>query len=237
MITAAEPPSHRASAFAGSLVVHAALLALVAALVPAWGVFSSGNLLRESTACLRPCGIVTIRVAVRSAAAALALPLHAASAQPRYAARATALPSPLQVVIVGAANRAGESELRPTTLAFNPPIKIVAVPALAPPISQSLDAIPRLLTEKLAAGNWGSRFDSPTLRDRALLRDLLAKLPKGGSVVVVVDDRGRATDVQITASGLDAATISDLRARLLAASYAPVERDGVAFSGSLRISR
>jgi hypothetical protein len=74
------------------------------------------------------------------------------------------------------------------------------------------------------------------LLDRTLYDDVIAKLPKRGTITIAVDDRGRATEVSIDAPGLDPTVIADLRARLLAARYATVERDGIAFNGTLTIS-
>jgi hypothetical protein len=91
------------------------------------------------------------------------------------------------------------------------------------------------VSEMLGPANWGSGFDAPTLRDRVLYEELVATLPEHASVTIAVDDRGRARSVEIEAPGLDAATIEELRRRLLVASYAPVERDGIAFDGTLRI--
>jgi hypothetical protein len=84
--------------------------------------------------------------------------------------------------------------------------------------------------------NWGSHFDTPVLLDRTLYDDVVAQLSKRATITIAVDDRGRATNVRIDAPGLDPATIADLRARLLAARYASVERDGIAFEGTLTIS-
>ncbi|MBV8600291.1 MAG: hypothetical protein JO359_01880, partial [Candidatus Eremiobacteraeota bacterium] len=88
----------------------------------------------------------------------------------------------------------------------------------------------------LGPGNWGSHSDSPTLLDRGLYDEVVALLGKRGTVVVSVDDQGRATEVRITATGIDPALLDDVRKRLLAARYAPVERDGIAFDGRLRIA-
>ncbi len=237
MITAAEPPSHSVRAFAGSLALHACVLALLAALVPAWNALSDGNLLRESATCIRPCSILMVRVAPRTAAAAYLEPRasHARFARPSRTgsnARAAA-----QEVTVRAGSAGGFA--RPTALAINPPSKIVAIPFVAPPASVAIEDVALTQRASLVQGHWGwgSRFDTPTLRDRVLYAELLEKLPKGSIVTIVVDDRGRATGVRIVAPGLDGATIADFRARLLAARYAPVERDGVAFSGSLLIRR
>ena len=88
----------------------------------------------------------------------------------------------------------------------------------------------------MGPGGYGQHYDSPTLRDRALYDEVVAKIGKRGSVTIAVDDEGRATQVQINAPGLDAATLDDLRRRLLGARYIPVERDGIAFDGQLRIA-
>jgi hypothetical protein len=238
MITAAEPPSYPARAFAGSLALHGGLLAIVAALVPAWNVVSQGNLLRESAPCFHPCSIVTVRLAPRTAAAAFSEP-HASSRLPAPPSRSgkTVSPPPATEIIVESGAPHGIAH--PTALAFNPPSKIVAVPFVAPPMTVALEHVDLSRRAVPPPGNWGwgSRFDSPMLRDRALYDELIEKLPKGASVTITVDDRGRATDVHILAPALDDATIADLRAKLLAARYAPVERDGIAFSGSLRINK
>lgn len=87
----------------------------------------------------------------------------------------------------------------------------------------------------LGPANWGSRIPTPILRDRALLEEVLARIGSRGLVTIAVDDEGRATDVKIKAPGLDAAVAEDLRKRLLAARYIPLERDGVAFEGTLQL--
>lgn len=119
---------------------------------------------------------------------------------------------------------AAASRLQPNTLSANP-----SSGALTPPQTAAAQT-------GLGPANWGSHFDTPTLRDRSLYDDIVAKLPTHGSVTVVVDDQGHATDVRIDAPGLDPAIIADWRKRLLVALYAPVERDGVAFDGTLTIS-
>ena len=119
---------------------------------------------------------------------------------------------------------AAASRLQPNTVSANP-----ASGTQTPP-SQTVQQV------ALGAANWGSHFDTPTLRDRTLYDDIVAKLPQRGKVTVVVDDQGHATDVRIDAPGLDPAIVADWRKRLLAALYAPVERDGVAFDGTLTIS-
>ncbi|MGH7662396.1 MAG: hypothetical protein ACRENA_15930 [Vulcanimicrobiaceae bacterium] len=236
MITAAEPPSHPARAFAGSLALHGSLLALAALLVPAWNVVSQGNPLRESAPCSGPCAIVTVRLAPRTAAAAYSEPRVSSrrAPQPSHSGRNFASAPAAEVVVT-----TGVPLGNPTALAINPPSKIIAVPFVAPATTLAIEHIDLIHHAVASTGNWGwgSRFDSPTLRDRTLYAELIEKLPKGGSVTVVVDDRGHATDVRIVAPGLDAATIADLREKLLAARYAPVERDGIAFSGSLLIRR
>lgn len=238
MITAAEPPSHPARAFAGSVALHGGLLALAAALIPAWNVVSQGNLLRESAPCVHPCSIVTVRLAPRTAAAAFS--------ERRTSSRLPAPPSrsgksiasaPITEIVIARGAAAGIAH--PTAFAINPPSKIVAVPYVAPPMTVALEHVDLSRRAVPPPGNWGwgSRFDSPILRDRTLYAELIDKLPKGASITIAVDDRGRATEVRIVAPGLDDATIADLRAKLLAARYAPVERDGIAFSGSLLIRR
>jgi hypothetical protein len=117
------------------------------------------------------------------------------------------------------------SRLQPNTISTNPGEGVET-----PPPAQT-----HTTQVSLGPANWGSSFDVPALRDEALYDELIAKLPKSGSVTITVDDQGRAKSVVIDAPGLDAATIDDLRRRLLAALYAPVERDGIAFDGTLRI--
>lgn len=238
MITAAEPPSHCARGFAGSLVLHGCLLALAAVLVPAWNVVSQGNLLRESAPCAGPCSIMTIRVAPRTAAAAYSE--ARTSSRPPAPAPGSAKNAPSQPATEIVVATGGPSGIaRPTAFAINPPSKIVAVPIVIPPTTIAIEHLGIAHRAAIVSGNWGwgSRFDSPTLRDRALYDELIGKLPKGASVTVAVDDHGNATEVRILAPGLDPATIADLRAKLLAASYAPVERNGIAFSGNLLIRR
>lgn len=238
MITAAEPPSHPARAFAGSVALHGGVLALVAALVPAWNVVSQGNLLRESAPCAHPCSIVTVRLAPRTAAAAFSEP-RASVRQPAPASRSgkSISTAPATEVVVAAGAPPGIAHK--TALAINPPSKIVAVPYVAPPTTVAIEHVDISRRAVPPPGNWGwgSRFDSPILRDRTLYAELIETLPKGASITIAVDDRGRATEVRIVAPGLDDATIADLRAKLLAAHYAPVERDGIAFSGNLLIRR
>lgn len=117
------------------------------------------------------------------------------------------------------------SRLQPNAISANP-----ADGVEVPPLQH------RTTRAVLGPGNWGSGFDTPTLRDRALYEKVIAMLPKRASITITVDDQGRATNVQVDAPGLDAATLDDLRRLLLAAHYAPVERDGVAFDGTLRIT-
>ncbi|MGH7329083.1 MAG: hypothetical protein ACREJX_12100 [Polyangiaceae bacterium] len=117
------------------------------------------------------------------------------------------------------------SRLQPNTISTNPGDGVETPPPVQTHTTSTV----------LGPANWGSSFDVPTLRDRALYEELIAKLPKGGIVTITVDDQGRATNVVVDAAGLDAATLDDLRSRLLAARYAPVERDGIAFDGTLRI--
>lgn len=84
-------------------------------------------------------------------------------------------------------------------------------------------------------GNWGSKIPAPILRDRALLEEVLARIGSRGTVTIAVDDEGRATEVKFKAPGVDAAILEDLRKRLLAARYIPLERDGIAFEGTLQL--
>lgn len=118
------------------------------------------------------------------------------------------------------------SRLQPNTISANP-----GEGTMTPPPVET-----RTTRAVLGPANWGSGFDVPILRDRALYDEIISKLPKHGRVTITVDDQGRATNVQIDAPGLDAATLDDLRQRLLVAHYAPVERDGIAFDGTLRIT-
>ena len=237
-ITTAEPPSHPARGFAGSVALHGGLLALAAALVPAWNVISQGNLLRESAPCANPCSIITVRLAPRTAAAAYSEPRES-SRQPAQPSRSGKSLSPASETAIVVVRGAPAGFAHPTALAINPPSKIVAVPYVAPPTTVAIEHVDLSRRAVPPPGNWGwgSRFDSPTLRDRTLYAELIERLPKGSSITVAVDDRGHATEVRIVAPGLDDATIADLREKLLAARYAPVERDGIAFSGSLRINK
>ena len=239
MITVAEQPSHRARALAISLVLHGSLLVLIVALVPGWRGVPWGNALREAAGCLRPCGIVTIRLLTHAAAASVVparRPLPNPQVAPGPEPRANA-PAPAggDAIVVQPARHPGD--VAPVAFSLRPPATIVAIPPVAPPSSVTVKDVTLHVRSDLAPGNWGSRFDSPALRDPALYDELLAALPKGGSVTITVDDHGRATDVHIVAPGLDAATLAKLRERLLAASYAPVERNGVAFEGKLKIAR
>lgn len=116
------------------------------------------------------------------------------------------------------------SKVQPNTIGANP----------SNGIETASDASPKRGT--LGPANWGSHADIPTLRDRALQDEILAKIGRRGVVTIAVDDQGRATEVKINVPGLDAAAIDDLRKRLLAARYIPVERDGIAFDGTLKIA-
>ena len=235
MITAVEPRSHRTPALAISLALHGSMLLAVAALVPAWHFATHGDFFRNATQCVPPCGLVTVRVLQR-AAAAIAAPLPDRALQvpkPMLSREGSAVEVSAPVVVpAGSATGA-----RPIVRLLDSTTRIIALPAVQPtPIAMlSLDNVATRLRSTLAPGNWGSRFDTPTLRDRALYDEIVARLPKGGSITILVDEHGRATDVLINAPGLDAATVDDLRARLLGARYAPVERDGVAFDGKLKI--
>jgi hypothetical protein len=116
------------------------------------------------------------------------------------------------------------SKMQPNTIGANP----------SNGIETASDASPN--RGMLGPANWGSHADIPTLRDRALQEEILTKIGRRGVVTISVDDQGRATEVKINVPGLDAAAIEDLRKRLLAARYIPVERDGIAFDGTLKIA-
>lgn len=240
MITVAEQPSRRAQALALSVLLHGSLLVLAVALVPAWRGAPWGSALREAAGCLRPCAMVTIRLLTRAAAASflparrpLPNPKPATGAAPRR--NVAAVPAGGAAILVQPSRHAGD--VAPVTFSLHPPTKVVAIPPAQPPSAVAVQDVTLHVRPEPAPGNWGSHFDSPALRDGALYDDLMATLPKGGSVTITVDDHGRATDVRIVAPGLDAATLAKLRERLLAASYAPVERNGVAFEGKLKIAR
>lgn len=236
MITAVEQPSHRTRALAISLALHGSLLVLIAATVPAWRGVPWGAALRE--ACLQPCGVVTIRLLTHAMAESMAPPNRTlvrpqrlpGAARPRSDVAAAS-----GVTVVVAAAPRGRA-VAPVAFALHPPA-VVALPPLMPSTTVSLQDVRLHVRPDLAPGNWGSHFDVPVLRDRDLYDELLAALPKGSTVTIAVDDHGHATDVRIVAPGLDAALLAKLRERLLAASYAPVERNGVAFEGKLKIAR
>lgn len=220
----------------------------------------------ETSLCVSPCGrVFAIRIERRARAAAdLGIRRIAQTLMPEFHAPAKSVPAEhpattprifhdsikaarvhpqasrpaeAQVAASGAAgaNRnlsattpspqiAVASRIQPNTVSSNP--------------SSGQTQPPQVATTQvgLGPGNWGSHFDTPTLADRDLYNEIIAKLPSRGSVTIVVDDRGRATGVKIDAPGLDPAIVADWRKRLLAALYAPVERDGVAFDGTLTIS-
>lgn len=234
MITFAEPPSHRSRALAISVVLHASVLALLAALLPAWHAMARGYGFLDSAACARPCEVVTIRLLAQVRALARAPSPHAVwAAQGRSLAPAGPIESVGRALVVAAAPRKGS--LTATAFSLSPPRDIVAVATVQPSVAGLFENVTIRPREILAPGNWGSHFETPALRDRALYDELVALLPKGGSVTILVDEHGHASDVRIVAPGLDPAMLASLRQRLLAARYAPVERDGVAFDGTLQI--
>jgi hypothetical protein len=264
MISVAKQPSYRTPAFALSIALHVCVLGLVAALVPLWHVTVNGYGLRDvATICASPCGrVFAIRIERRARAAATegikriaetimpSMAHQTAIAQrpiPAYRTVSTshriapehATAAKAQVVTTGLEGTnpnvslarpavqaaVTASRLQPNTISANPSS------AETPPVTQA-----NSLESQTGPANWGSHFDTPVLLDRTLYDDAIAKLPKRGTIKIAVDDRGRATDVSIDAPGLDPAIIADLRARLLAARYATVERDGIAFNGTLTIS-
>jgi len=263
MISIAKQPSYRTPAFALSIALHVCVLGLCAALIPLWHVAVNGDGLRDvATICASPCGrVFAIRIERRARAAATegikriaqtimpAVTPHTVSAQrpiPAYHTSATshriapepAAASRAQLATTGlegtnpnasvarpaVESGAAASRLQPNTLSANPSS------AETPPVTQTKSEA------QTGPANWGSHFDTPLLLDRALYADVMATLPKGGAIMISVDDRGRATGVRIVAPGLDPAIVAELRARLLAAAYASVERDGIAFEGTLTIS-
>jgi len=264
MISVAKQPSYRTPAFVLSIALHACVLGLVAALVPLWHVTVKGYGLRDMAAmCTSPCGrVFAIRIERRAQAAATEgikriaqtimpstvhqtviaqRPIPAYRTAPRShrtapehatAAKAQVMTTGLEgtnpnVSLTKPAAQAAvtASRLQPNTISANPSS------AETPPVTQT-----KSLESQTGPANWGSHFDTPVLLDRALYSDVIAQLPKRGTITIAVDDQGRATEVRIDAPGLDPAIIADLRARLLAARYATVERDGIAFDGTLTIS-
>ena len=264
MISVAKQPSYRTPAFALSIALHLGVLGLVAALIPLWHVAVEGYGLRDVAAiCDSPCGrVFAIRIERRARAAATeglrrltqtimpkaathtvaaqrpvphyrtaatahrVAPEHAAAARAQLASAGVEGTNPnVSVAMPTAAAAAAASRLQPNTISANPSS------AQSPPVTQT-----KSVESQTGPANWGSHFDTPVLLDRTLNGDVIAKLPKGGKVTIAVDDTGHATDVRIDAPGLDPAIIADLRARLLAARYATVERDGIAFEGTLTIS-
>jgi len=259
MITTAEPPSIQIRAYALSLALHLCALGLLAALFPLWHAASGYGSRDEAEACIAPCGrVFAIRIERRARAAAtlgirrLAETLlppesHVQSIAAQRASQRTFSDSPkarnsqheaatstAQLVSTGAGgsnanisvstaeDSASASRLQPNALSANP--------------SSGTEPMTEARTQaQLGPANWGSHFDAPTLRDRELFDEIVAKLPKRGSITIAVDEQGRATDVRIDAPGLDPATVDDLRKRLLSAHYAPVERDGIAYDGTLTI--
>ncbi len=262
MISIAKQPSYRTPAFALSIALHVCALGLVAALVPLWHISVNGYGLRDVAAmCASPCGrVFAIRIERRARAAATegikriaetimpSVAHQTAIAQrpiPAYrtlsashrvapehatAAKAEVVTTGLEgtnpnVSLAKPAAQAAASRLQANTISANPSS------AQTPPVTQA-----RSVESQTGPANWGTHFDAPVLLDRALYSDVIAQLPKRGTITIAVDDRGRATDVRIDAPGLDPSVIADLRARLLAARYATVERDGISFDGTLTIS-
>lgn len=264
MISVAKQPSYRTPAFALSIALHVCVLGLVAALVPLWHVTVNGYGLRDVAAiCTSPCGrVFAIRIERRARAAATEgikrieqtimptmarqtviaqrpvpayrtvstshriAPEHATAAKAQLVSSGLEGTNPnVSLAKPAEAAAAAASRLQPNTISANPSS------AQAPPLTQT-----RSVESLTGPANWGSHFDTPVLLDRTLYDDVIAQLPKRGMITIAVDDRGHATDVRIDAPGLDPAAIADLRARLLAARYATVERDGIAFDGTLTIS-
>jgi len=264
MISAAKQPSYRTPAFVLSIALHLCALGLVAALIPLWHITVNGYGLRDvARICASPCGrVFAIRIERRARAAATegikriaqtivpAVTPHTLIAQrpiiayhtaaishrvapaPAVASKAHLATTGLQgtnpnvsVAAPAVESGAAASRLQPNTVSENPSS------AEAPPVAQT-----KSVEAQTGPANWGSHFDTPVLLDRALYDDVTTTLPKGGTITIAVDDRGRATDVRIVAPGLDPAVVADLRGRLLAARYASVERDGIAFEGTLIIS-
>lgn len=264
MISVAKPPSYRTKpALALSIALHVCALGLVAALVPLWHVTVNGYGLRDVAAlCASPCGrVFAIRIERHAQAAATegikriaqtllpsvvrdqsvaaqrpvpvyrrrtnaerTAPEHAAAAEAQLVTTGLEGTNP-NISLATPAAQAAAARLQPNSISANPSN------AETPPVTQS-----RSVEAQTGPANWGSHFDTPVLLDRTLYNDVVATLPKRSTITITVDDRGRATDVRIDAPGLDTATIADLRARLLAAHYASVERDGIAFDGTLTIS-
>jgi len=261
MITVAEPPSLARRAYALSLALHLCALALIAALVPLW--HASGYGLRdEAAACSAPCGrvfAISIERHARAAAtmgfrriAETLIPpvtnVRSAVAQPvvqfhayRVSPKATAWHHDTSTSTAQLASAGDGGTNRNLSTVTAPPAEVASASRLQPNAvsanpsrgSETLND-PRK-SDMLGPANWGSHFDVPTLRDRSLYDEIVAMLPKRGSITIVVDDQGRATAVRIDAPGLDPAVIDDLRKRLMSAEYAPVERDGISYDGTLII--
>lgn len=262
MISVAKQPSYRTPAFALSIALHICVLGLVAALVPLWHVTVSGYGLRDVAAtCTAPCGrVFAIRIERRARAAATEgikritqaimpsmthqtviaqrpipayrtvstshriAPEHAAAAKAQVVTTGLEGTNPNASLAKSATQSAvAASRLQPNTISANPS-------------SAETPAQTKSVESQTGPANWGSHFDTPVLLDRTLYDDVIAQLPKRGTITIAVDDHGHATDVRIDAPGLDPAVIAALRERLLAARYATVERDGIAFDGTLTIS-
>jgi hypothetical protein len=264
VISAAEPTSYQKRAFALSLALHACVLGLLVALLPLWQATVSGYGLHDlASVCAAPCGrVFAIRIERRARAAATAgirrvaqallpaTPIEHSIAAQHPISRHVYRESPAAHKTAPEGMQAATAALASTGNAGSNPNPTVATPAAAV-IASASRLQPNALSANPSSGvqpaqphsdaqmgpaNWGSHFDTPTLLDRALYGDVVAQLPKGGRVTIVVDDQGHATDVRIDAPGLDPTVVAQLRARLLAARYASVERDGVAFDGTLTIS-
>ncbi|MGH7715622.1 MAG: hypothetical protein ACREML_06440 [Vulcanimicrobiaceae bacterium] len=266
MISIAKPPPHRtAPALALSIALHVCALGLLAAVVPLWHITVNGYGFRGvATLCAAPCGrVFAIRIEHRAHAAATEgikriaqtllpsavrersvpaqrpVPAYRKAANAMRTAPEDAAAETAQLVTTGMAGTNPNASLATpvaqaaVSAARLQPNSISANPSNAdtPPVTQS-----KSIQAQTGPANWGSHFDKPTLLDRALYDDVVAKLPKRATITIAVDDHGRATDVRIDAPGLDPAAIADLRARLLAATYAAVERDGITFEGTLTIS-
>ena len=263
MISVAEQPSYRTPALALSIGLHVCVLGLLAALVPLWHMTVKGYGFRDVAAlCTAPCGrVFAIRIEHRAQAAATeGIKRIAQAIAPSIVPRTLSAQHSVTAFRTSkAAHRIApeqappeKAQLASTGFEGTNPQASVATPAVQTPAAAShlqpnaISANPsnaetpvtqtKAVQAQSGPANWGSHFDTPTLLDRALLSEAIATLPRNATITILVDDLGRATAVRIDAPGLDPAIVADLRARLLAARYASVERDGIAFDGTLTIS-
>jgi hypothetical protein len=243
MITAAAPQSFERRGIALSLAFHCCAAALVA-LIPL-----GGASIGAGTGSVTGAPVFIFHVQRRQSAPAKPVEKRESPA-PSVVSETASQPMTVRVIPEHRGNRGRPGVPVPLAAPAAVPLPAAVVASAAPPTAAPATDVPAAevaataaapaptATARVAAlgpANWGSRWDTPTLRDRALLDETLARIGRRGSVTIAVDDSGRATEVRIVAPGLDAAAIEDLRQRLLAARYLPVERDGIAFAGTMQL--